>query len=409
MTTPPDPNAFWAVRVPSQWPSPPAEMSVSTYLDIEECPRRWALSHGSYPEIWEGKGYPSKPHPAALQGLVLHYALEQVVKAFVRLAVPFPEDESATHALREMGGYTAIVKKCIERALKNYDQNPRMRAQIETLTRELLGQAPALRSRLQMRVARLRLPAGRVAKEATTEHPSAVRGNGTALGNGVYPEVDVFAAEVGWKGRIDLLSISDESCVITDFKTGERKDAHKFQATVYAVLWQLDGVRNPSGRAADQLILAYENDADSVPGPSANEISAIAKDLVDKRKAVENALAAKPPKALPSESACRYCSVRQLCEEYWKPSTLQKVVEGGRGDVELLVKRRHGGTSWDSEVIASTLIPAKSPVLLRLSKPADFCAGARLRILDAAIRKDPEAEGEPTIVTVAAWSEVYRV
>ena len=63
-----DEKAHWRVLAPTTWPDPPAEMSVSTNAEIDECPRRWALSAANYPDIWDGRGYPPKLQVAALAG-----------------------------------------------------------------------------------------------------------------------------------------------------------------------------------------------------------------------------------------------------------------------------------------------------------------------------------------------------
>ena len=65
-------KTHWRVVTPATWPAPPAEMSVSTYAEIEECPRRWALSSAEYPELWGGRGYPPKLQVAALAGIKTH-------------------------------------------------------------------------------------------------------------------------------------------------------------------------------------------------------------------------------------------------------------------------------------------------------------------------------------------------
>ena len=55
------------IKPPDTWPEPPREMSVSSLRAIESCPRRWALSTASYPNLWRGIGY-----PAADSTLVAH-------------------------------------------------------------------------------------------------------------------------------------------------------------------------------------------------------------------------------------------------------------------------------------------------------------------------------------------------
>jgi hypothetical protein len=101
--------------------------------------------------------------------------------------------------------------------------------------------------------------------------------------------------------------------------------------------------------------------------------------------------------------------VRQLCEAYWASDT-QSLSDNGRfGDVELKITGRHGPTSWDAVVVRARNLPANTAALLRLHQPDEFKPGARVRILDAAIARDPEDEAAPTIVTLSALSEIYRV
>jgi len=92
-------------------------MSVSTCAEIEECPRRWALSAAEYPELWSGQGYPPMLQVAALAGSVVHWALEIITKQFTRAGVPSLNDPSAPQVLRELGGYTRVVDECVERIL----------------------------------------------------------------------------------------------------------------------------------------------------------------------------------------------------------------------------------------------------------------------------------------------------
>lgn len=60
MTDSKDAQVQWTVVAPTTWPAPPAEMSVSVHAEIEECPRRWALSAADYPGLWSGRGYPPR-------------------------------------------------------------------------------------------------------------------------------------------------------------------------------------------------------------------------------------------------------------------------------------------------------------------------------------------------------------
>lgn len=404
-----DENAHWRVLKPATWPDPPAEMSVSTHADIDECPRRWALGAAEYPDIWSGRGYPPKLQAAALAGSVVHLALELLTKQLTGAGVPSLNDPSATQVLRELGGYTRVVEDCVERILERFSDNPRALPLMEHAQRTLRGQVPMLRARVQSMLARLRLPKW----VPPVPIPSAMKAVGpitrSPLANGAYPELEVRARNVGWKGKVDLLVLSNDTCEVTDFKTGAADEAHKFQVRVYAALWRLDDELNPLGRIVDRLILAYEIQDVDVPPPSQQEIEDLARDLLARRKASELALAARPPAARPDAETCRYCGVRQLCDEYWAGTT-QALTEDGRfGDIELKIVGRHGATSWDAVVMRARNLPAKMPALLRLQRHDNFELGMRVRILDAALARDPEDSAAPAIVTLSAWSEAYRV
>lgn len=402
-------KTHWRVITPTTWPAPPIEMSVSTHAEIEECPRRWALSSAEYPELWGGRGYPPKLQVAALAGSVVHLALEIITKQLTRAGVPSLSDPSAPQVLRALGGYTRVVEECVERILKRYNDNPRAGALMEHAQRTLRGQVPTLRARVQSMLSRIRLPKGAATPTALSTSKSSGPPPRLPLANGTYPEVEVRAKSIGWKGKVDLLVLGDDACEITDFKTGAADEGHKFQVRAYAVMWRLDDELNPSERLVDRLVLAYESQDVDVAPPSASEIDDLSRELLARRQAAEAALAARPPSAHPSTESCRYCGVRQLCDAYWAGSS-QAVSDDGRfGDVELKITGRHGPTSWDAVVVRARDFPAKTTALLRLQQPDEFKAGARVRVLDGALARDPEDDSAPAIVTLSALSEAYRV
>ena len=101
----------WHIVIPTTWPTAPSDMSVTACAQIEECPRRWALSTANYPELWGGRGYPPPLHIAALAGSVVHLALEIVVKSAARASLPSVNGRVAPQMLRELGGYTRVVEE----------------------------------------------------------------------------------------------------------------------------------------------------------------------------------------------------------------------------------------------------------------------------------------------------------
>jgi hypothetical protein len=384
-------------------------MSVSTQAEIDECPRRWALSAADYPELWSGRGYPPKLQVAALAGSVVHLALETITKQLTLAGVPSLSDPSAPQVLKILGGYTRVVEDCVERILNRYVDNPRAGALMEHAQRTLRGQVPTLRARVQSMLSRLRLPQGTPSAPAASTLWSGGPPLRLPLVNGTYSEVEVRAKSIGWKGKVDLLVLGHDACEITDFKTGAVDEAHKFQVRAYAVMWRFDDELNPSGRFVNRLVLAYESQDVEVAPPSASEIDDLGSELLKRRQAAEAALAARPPSARPNAESCRYCGVRQLCDAYWTSATRVVSDDGRFGDIELKITGPHGATSWDAVVVRAGDLQAKPAALLRLEKPEEFKTGTRVRVLDGALARDPEDATAPVIVTLSVLSEAYHV
>lgn len=402
-----DPKAFWTVVSPTKWPEPSSEMSVSAHADIDECPRRWALSAAEYKGVWSGRGYPPKLQLAALAGSVVHLALEIITKELTRARVPSLEDPLAAQILRDLGGYTRVVEQCVERILKRFADNPRALPFLEHAQRTLRGQVPLLRGRVQSMLVRVRLQSSaRTAPSAAKKGAEASR---SVLFNGTHAELELHARSIGWKGKVDLLTVSDDTCAITDFKTGTPDDTHEFQVRVYAALWRLDDQLNPSSRLIDRLILSYEKREIEVPPPSAQEIDNLRSELLARRKACEAALTEATPAARPSAKACRFCGVRQLCDDYWAGAMPVVSDEGCYGDIELMLTARHGPTSWAAVVVRARHLPPKAPALLRFREFDEFESGTLVRVLDGALAQDPEDGSAPVIVTLGLFSEAYVV
>jgi hypothetical protein len=79
------------------------------------------------------------------------------------------------------------------------------------------------------------------------------------------------------------------------------------------------------------------------------------------------------------------------------------------GDLELKVRRQHGPTSWDTEVVSSPFVRPGKPALLRLTHPVELRPDTRVRVLDASIVVDHESGNQPAIVTLGILSEMFLI
>jgi len=403
---------LWHAAGPKVWPGAPNEMSVSSLGEIEACPRRWALASAEYPELWDRRGYPPRLFIASLAGSVVHLALKTVTKALARSGCLSVEDASAVQVMRELGGYTKLIDDCIQRVLNGFADNPRAAPMLEVTLRSLRSRIPQMRTEAQGLLGGVKLNGDTAASGAEVAARGHLR---TRLGPGTYPEVDLRAPRIGWRGTADLLTLSDSGCEIVDFKTGAQDDVHQFQIRVYALLWSRDSELNPTGRAVDRLTLSYRGGEVRVDPPTSAELDALERELVDRRQAAVEALSANPPQARPSIENCRYCAVRHLCEEYWEPATTRALAAADSNhspfmDLEISIGARHGPSSWDGIVGVSRGVASGKQIVLRTaSAEVGFASGDHIRVLDAHLSTVADDENQPALATLTTMSEVFLV
>jgi hypothetical protein len=405
----PEQAKLWTTLAPPEWPRPPDEMTVSMLAEIEACPRRWALSSADYPALWTGRGYPPRVHLSSLAGSVVHLVLETVTRELVRARCLAVEDAAATQVMRRLGGYTKVVHDCIDGVVARFAGNPRAWRHLETAVRSLRAQAAELRTRAQTLLGRVRLHTITGGRSRTAG--AAPR---RALSNGLYPEVELRARQIGWKGKADLLVLSDGESELIDFKTGAEDDSHKFQLQVYALLWSRDDELNPTGRLPTKLTLAYCARNVEVDVPSAAWLQILERDLIVRRAAGRRAVAVRPPEARPTADNCRYCGVRQLCDNYWTEETQHALGSALPAedvlfsDFELTITGRHGPSSWDAVVEVSRYVATGRQVLVRAGESVlAVRAGQRIRILDAHVAPAHDEDVHPVVVTMGSLSEAY--
>lgn len=402
-------TSIWDARPPAAWPEAPSEMTVTTLLEIESCPRRWALLAAAYPGLWAGRGYPPRVTLAALGGTVVHLALERITRALVDAGCGSVQNPAAVQVMRTLGGYTKIVGDCIQVVQARAATNPRAFRVSDFIKRSLRAQVPDLRARTQTLLSSVRVPSVRVSREQPRQ--AVGQAYRAPLAEGIYAERELRAPTLGWKGKADLLVIAPTSCVLTDFKTGPPDQAHEFQLQVYALLWSRDSELNPSGRRADRLTVAYSSGRREVVAPEEARLKELEHEVLARRDAAVRLVSHHPPEARPSTEHCGYCAARQLCSEYWdvhlKAHGLQQT-NRRFGDLEVTVTGRHGPASWDAVAEVSGWLPHGKSIVLRTSDDFSLQPSQRLRIVDAGITVD-EDEAQPAVVTISALTEIYSV
>lgn len=381
------------------WSAPPSYWSFSSLEEAITCPRRFALTRASYPQIWDKAGYPDRITEQALVGRVIHKAVETVLCKFRSAGCNSVSDALAIRVIRGLGGYTSIVTVGVNGALEGLNVNPRMDQQRVHLDVKLRRRIPEMRAAVQKLITRTSL---------VESVPDRNEGDGSRsirprsrISRGTHPEVTLFADDERFNGRVDLVTVREDCVDLLDFKSGGPVDRHSWQVTLYGLLWVSDQVANPGRLPIRSLTVVYPDRDLSVAVPT--QWDDVRSQLVAEIARAEEGLAETPPSAYPSTD-CYYCPVRHLCDEYWRSPYVQR---DGRSstftDIEVLVRRRNGPRSWMARLIADS-----SEVLLRTSSEDDvFAPGQRLRILDIVVVESDDKDLR--VATAVAGTEMYVV
>jgi len=385
------------VRSLEEWPDPPEWMTYSTTTQVEECPRQWALQRKDFPEVWDGRGYPPRTSLPILKGRIIHRSVEAILNA-LRGREPTTPPEAV---LKRMGGYSAVVKEEIKGVLKEkVAANPRMEEQANDLESDLRESAGNLRAKVQRHITRLdKIPTPTRETAHNRDEAEAKKhdsGRRRPLPKGVHAEQWVQAQSIGWGGYIDLLSLDNDHCEISDIKTGERKESHADQVRLYALFWWLDNELNPEGRVADTLRLRYPSETIEVPAPDEAELQRLQQQVKKRGNKVRALIDESPPPARPERERCRWCEVRHLCEEYWSDETQARLADEGSpdfADAELRLTHSAGPGVWYAQILSNGHWRQGEDVIFNARNVPDrFQNLDEIRILGAQVLEGPERD-----------------
>lgn len=404
-----DASSYFATDIAGirgKWPVANRSWSYSSLVALEACEARWMFEHASYPDLWDGSGYPSLPGEASLFGEVVHDVIETLVRA------SSSEDGGSMpamlSALVELGGWDALLRRSIHARIASLDGNPRVRRdRVERLRDRLMSRIPSAADHVKSIVQRTTsspssLPNER--RESSLAREPGVRG---PLGNGTHIERSLSAENIRLTGRVDRLVISEGGVVITDFKTGAVKEAHGDQVRLYALLWSLDSQSNPSGRLATQLRVDYPSHGRDVAAPGPSELHGLKANVEGRIANADGVVRLQAPAATPTGENCGYCQVKHLCGAYWAemPRHITQVEVDEWFDLEVLVVRPNGARSW---FVETTIAPATEVLVRTVSSTTTLPVGERIRLLNVRKDSDPDST-DRLVVAMSNTSEWYRV
>lgn len=390
--------------VAGSWPALPDRWSFSSLKEAEECPRRWMLSHAAYPRIWDRNGYPDQAVIPALLGDVVHRVLERILRGLRDENCEGVRHPCAVQVLKALGGYSRLIELTIDEQLQRYEKNPRVADRLSILSSALRSRVPEIRQRVQTVISRTNLIP-----------PSAHHGTGLAvsrtLGMGSHPEVELLAPTLNWMGRADLLTVTQDGCEITDYKTGVPHQQHAEQLQVYALLWARDEALNPNSSPVRRLTLTYPTHDEAIDVPNAAALDALEVELSARLRSAQEHLRCRPPEARPDADMCSVCSVRHLCDEYWTflsrsdAPGLAGPQERNFLDAQVRVIGRNGPRSWNVTIRHPGALTRPAALLRTPAESISFQSGDRLRLLRVTGAQDEDSDC--MVLTILQSSEIF--
>ena len=388
-------NHFYRTGGPTAPPSPPSRWSYSTLKEWRRCPRQWWLKRADYVGLSER--YPQPIHPTAIEGRLIHDALE----AFANHAATESAEGTALEEIRRAFAVRSYMKRRLREILsEDVEPNPRVektdllaRISIDSCVDGFRRGVKALGSMpFQSREPRVK-------SDSVIADPSPYDG----------PERTITIDDPPITGRFDWSRYG----VICDFKTGDPDPTHAEQLRLYAVLvWAAFGVQ-PGGL---EIHYVRTDERVRVEVPSVSELSALQEELRREITSANETIRAGSAPPNPSEEHCRWCPVRQFCDAFWNDSVTSSLrwprpeeeVDDGAApevlfaDVRLTDFRSEtSGDGYHGFASAGGKTPA-------VSIPAAWTPGAGIRpgtlqLLGARV----ESQSDQTVVSVARHTEVF--
>ena len=380
---------------PTTWTSPPESYSFSSLATIKSCPRRWLLINSRWGEFAK---FPQRARPSAIEGQIVHDALDRLAKELGRVGRP-PIGSSAFSEAVEQSGFWGYFAEQITDWNSKLTQHPRSGSMYVVRTK------PADLANLAVRLFRQQYRTGneKTISETRPAYRVGFGGGSVSLSTilkerGNLSELTLKHPSLPVVGVLDLVQQGDnDNIAIVDFKTGKPKPEHKDQLETYAVLWWRATGQFPTHLAIQYLDTAHEWRV------SPDQVRSREDALAAEVRLATAVLSSPPAPAQPGE-ACVWCPVRARCDDGWKSRERAPAdsLESNRSiDLELIVASLPGTTGY-----AATLLDGK-----RVHIVYDAATGAnlppvevgeRLRLIDAMANPgDNEIEIRP-------WTETYR-
>lgn len=381
-------TSFYELGAPTTWATPPDRYSFSSLQAINACPRKWQLLHS---EWGQHVRFPQRPHPKALEGTIVHEAIELLVRALGRRGLPNITSPAFREAVAEVDFWGHFARE-VDRWNVRLASHPRSGPYyvLRTPPRELANRAIRL-----FREQYTPLDAAPQRKKPTHCEPGSVDPMALLDLRGAVSEIDLSHPELPFRGIIDLVELTDGDVQVVDFKTGKQKDEHELQLQLYGILWW-----RRTGVLPKRLAIQYLNVRREF---QVGEAELVAAEKRCEASIIEAArlLADTPAEARPGKD-CGYCPARARCAAGWR-AYLESLgrPQAGTTDLEVTVGAQPSPNGFLAEAGGREVNVVYDAAVGQHLPPIE--AGACLRLLDIVVRDEGKA------FEIRQWTEVYVV
>lgn len=374
------------MQAPTAWADPPSMWSNTSVCEVEVCPRRWQLLRSHWGDIGR---FPERPNAAAIEGQIIHSALDRLTRACGQRGNPSIGSPSFSAALIDADFFSGITRDVDEwrQRLKSHPRpGPAFRLRegaddlanraVRMFREQYKPDAQAV-SRLAERVDETQIDLATLLKR-----------------RGALSEIKLTHPSLPFIGIIDRVQIMGEGLEIIDFKTGKPSEDHRRQLLRYALLWW-----RTTGDVPTRAIAQYLDGIGSWP-VTASVLEDIEAELVTLLPLHREALSAHPAPAKPSR-VCTFCPVRARCTVGWTVAE-EAALADGRGDAELVVEAKTGEYGF----LARTRYGADVAVVYEaaVSRLIPGCTEGRVIRVLSGVWKEGRSQLE-----LKAWTEVFVV
>jgi len=378
--------SFYELQEPTEWAEPPATWSSTSLDEVEACPRRWQLLHSRWGDF---NRFPVRPHPAALEGQIVHEALDRLTRACGQQGNPAFGSAEFTAALTEADfflGFARAVAEWQERLTSHPRPGPSFRLRVSG--EELANRAVRMFREQYKHDSQF----VQITAEQATKSPADLKA--LLKHKKALSEVKLTHPNLPFLGVLDRVQHINAEVEVVDFKTGKPSDKHRKQLLCYALLWWRE-----TGDAPVCVSAQYLDGVESWPVSKA-ALEDVETELEKKIPLLADILSARPAEARPGAD-CLSCAVRARCPDGWAFGE-DAAFDNGRGDAELVVKAKAGNNGFLAYSRTGTEIAVvyEATVASLLPERID---GEVLRVRDGVWKE------KRTQLELKAWTEVFVV